>query len=129
MVLEVETSAVDRDEIVDLALERVAEEVARAAEIPLSFLADVPDEVDRPERLHVRLLERAKNGKHDRQTATVVADAGPRERRTVALHLDVGALGKDRVEVTFDEYRWSRADPAPLGDDIADAVDAEVGHA
>ena len=129
MVLEVEPRTVHRNEVVDLALEAVREEVARAAEIPLPFLADVADEIDRAGGLDVRALKGADDGEHDGEPAAVVADAGTGERRPIALDLDVRALREDGVEVSLDEHCRSAARAAPLGDDVADAVDADVRQA
>ena len=49
--------------------------MAHAAKIARAFLADVADEVDGAVRLHAGLLERARDGEHDGESAAVVADA------------------------------------------------------
>src|SRR5690242_9262244 len=108
-MLEIEPRAVDRDEVVDLPLEGVREQVARAAQVSLAFLPDVADEIHGAERLHIRALEGADDGEHDGQSATVVPDAWTGERRPVAFDFDVRAFREHRVEVAFDEHRRTGA--------------------
>ena len=39
----------------------------------------------------------------------------------------VGALGEDSIEMSLDQYGWTRTSPASLRDDVAHAVDPHVG--
>src|SRR5438045_1579280 len=129
MVLEIESRAVDGDEVIDPVLESVRKEVAGPAQIALPFLADVTYEIDGSPGLHLGSLKSANHREHYGETTTIVADAGAGEQRSRALYLDVRPLGKDGVEMTFDEHRRSAAGPAPLGDHVANAVATDVGQA
>ena len=82
--------------------------MARAAQVARSFFADVADEVHRAVRLNARLLERARDRENHGEPAIVVTDSRRAKLVAVALDRDVGAFGKDRVEVAGDHDRRSR---------------------
>jgi hypothetical protein len=128
VVLEVESRAVDGDEVIDLVLESVRKEVAGPAQIALPFLADVAYEIDGSRGLHFGALKSANHREHHGETTAIVADTGPGEQRSGALHLDVRPLGKDGVEMSFDQHRWPASGSAPLGDHVANAICAHVRH-
>ena len=75
-----ESRAVDRDEVVDLALELVREEVPRAAQVAGPFLADVGDEVDRAVRLELAFSN---------ARATASTTASPRQSSPMPGRRDV----------------------------------------
>src|SRR5687768_11088972 len=70
-----ETCTIDRDEVVDLALQLGREQVSDTPQIARAFLADVADEVNRAGVLDVGALECARNREHDGQAAAVIANA------------------------------------------------------
>ena len=121
-----EPRVVDGDEVVDFSFELFAEQIAHAAQVARPFLADVADEVDGAVGLHAGFLERADDGENDGEPAVVVADARRAELSAVVFDGDVGAFGEDGVEVSGDDDRRPGADAAPLGDDVAGGVDADV---
>ena len=70
-----------------------------AAQVAEAFLADAGDEENVAVSFDLGGLERAHEAEDDRQTARIVADARPAQDITVALHLHVGSLGKDRIQM------------------------------
>ncbi len=94
-----EAEAVYRDELIDLAAERFAEELLHAAQVAESLLADIGNESDRAGRLHMTFIEGARHREDDGEPAAIVADAGAFEHGAFTRHFDIGAFGKDRVEV------------------------------
>src|SRR5687767_125655 len=69
-----ETRAVDRDEVIDLALVLAREEVTHATQVAWPLFADVADENDGARGLDLFHLKRAGNGQDHREPTAIVAD-------------------------------------------------------
>ena len=118
--------AIDGDETVDPALERVVEERLRAAQVAEAFFADVRHKGDGAISDHLRLVQGADHADDDRQAAAVVADAGTLQPRSVLRHADV-RLGREHgVEMGGEDEMRFRTLPGALAENIADGVDADV---
>src|SRR5262249_17634520 len=88
-----------------------------------TLLAHVADEVNGAVGLDVRSLIRPSDREHDGQATAVIPDARPGESCAAALDGDVGALGKDGVEMPRDHDGWTLTRSRTLGDDVSDGVD------
>ena len=101
-----------------------------AAQVPFPFLADVADEEDVARRGELRRVERADEGEEEREPARVVADARRRQPRALPLHLHVGALGEDGVEVGIHDQHGSagRRGAAAEAHDVAFGVHLDVAQ-
>ena len=128
-VRDAEPGAIDRDEAIDLPFQPFAEQVLDAAQIAESFFADGADEGDGARRAEVVLDDRARDGEQHREAAAIVADARAAEHRPFALHRDVRAFGKHRVEMRAEHEMRARLRAAPFAEDVAFLVDADVGAA
>ena len=123
---DVHAGAVNRDEAIDLILERVVEQLLHAAQIAEPFLADVRDERDRAGRLHLRVLHLTHDRHEHREPAAVVADAGSVEDAALALHLHVRPLGEHRVDVRGDDDVRPRRGAGMMAEHVAGPVDRHV---
>ena len=65
-------------------------------------------------------------GEHHREAAAIVANARTAKDGAFALHLHVGALGKDGVEVRGEHESRARLPARAIAEHVADFVDAHV---
>ena len=98
----------------------------RTAQVAEALFADIGDKNDRTDGLDPSLVQRSDDGQHHGQAAAVVADARTGQHRAVALDPDVGALGKNSVEMSDERQRTAAAGAGTFADDVALAVDADV---
>src|SRR5262249_7003190 len=110
---DVRIGVVERNEPIDLPLQRLAKERLHPPQVAESFLTDVRDKRNRAGRSYRRLVHRTNYGDKNREPAAVVADTGSLEHATTPRNLDVGLFRKDRIEVgSEDEMRmWAVARP------------------
>ena len=123
----VHVGAVDGEERFDLvAVSALREQVAYTTQVATAFLADVPYDEDIVARANLGGVHRAKKSEQHGKAARIVADPRRVEFSAFPPHGDVGALGKDRIEMRCDGDQRAIADPPPDAHDIPDRILLDV---
>src|SRR5688572_988598 len=97
-----------------------------SAKVSRTFFSYVSHEVDRPLCLDSRFLERLRGLEHDGEAATVIADSRTLHPCSLTRHLDVGSLGKNRIEVSGNHHRRTLSGSWACRDDVSFRIDAHV---
>src|SRR5450432_3718213 len=71
----VQPRAINRDEVVDLALEAHVEKMLHAAQIAKALFADIRHKRDRSWRYHLRLIQRADHSNQCGQPAAIIRNS------------------------------------------------------
>ena len=97
---------------------------ANAAQVAFAFFADVAREDDRFRRVDARFGERAREAGERGEACAVVGDARSGEAVAMAFHADIGAGGKNRVQMRGEQNDALCICARTLGDYVAGLIHA-----
>jgi hypothetical protein len=121
------TVRLERNEGRDPVLERtLLEQIANAAQIARSLLADIAQEQNVGVGMEFRGVHRARDREQYRQACRVVADAGRTQRVAMSGDLDGRAGGKDGIEVRRHDDQRAAAGAPPKAEHIAFGIGLHV---
>jgi hypothetical protein len=117
--------SVERDHRVCVAA-ATAKVILRPAKVADALFARRRDEFDWTARSQARAIDLTGEGKHDRESAPVVVDAGAHEALAVASNREIGAARKHGIEMRAQHDGGHILDAIATADDVARLVRVDV---